>query len=314
MGRFHILKFRGVFAENRISGQCVCIIAASGKDKRNTLKSPPKRKDAHQQQVVRLRRQVNMLRDQLRRSQQLAAVGTMTAMVAHEFNNILTPIINYAQLARMNPSIATKAVAKAADGGKRAAAICDALLGITSGRGGEASSENLLALTTQTVAAMAREPLKDSISLEISIPPRLEIVTRRVELQQVMLNLLMNARSAVMSKSGSRYIKISAVQTGQDIEITVYDNGIGIPKANLNKIFEPFFTTKQAGKDGGNGLGLAICRQILEGMGGTISVASTPGEGTTFTVRIKPEIPPAAKTVQAARYASAQGEPVRQAR
>ena len=68
--------------------------------------------------------EVEALREQLHRAQRLAAVGTMTAMVAHEFNNILTPIINYAQMARTNPKLTDKAIAKAADGGQRASSIC----------------------------------------------------------------------------------------------------------------------------------------------------------------------------------------------
>jgi len=252
----------------------------------SVLKPSPKRKDVHQRQLSDLKRQVDVLRDQLRRAQQLATMGTMTAMVAHEFNNILTPIINYAQLASVNPSFAPKAVAKAADGGKRAAQICQAILGLTSNTPDEPTSEDLREIVAQTISAMAREPAKDAINLIVDIPDNLEIITRRVELQQVILNLIMNARHAVMQTHGTRSISIRARQQGDETVIQVEDNGNGIPKANLRKIFEPFFSTKKDATEGGSGLGLAICRQIVRGLGGKIDVESTLNESTTFTIHL----------------------------
>ena len=153
------------------------------------------------QQLATLNAEVASLREQLRRAQRLAAVGTMTAMVAHEFNNILTPIINYARMARTNPKFTGKAIDRAADGGERATNICKAILGLT-GQETQAGPVSVAELICETLAAMGREPAKDGIELVLAAPPDLTICTRRVELGQVLLNLVINARAAVLAKAG----------------------------------------------------------------------------------------------------------------
>lgn len=248
-----------------------------------------KKKDAYQDQLDSLNREVAALRDQLYRSQRLAAVGTMTAMVAHEFNNILTPIISYAQLARTNPALADKAIARAADGGRRATDICNAILGLVRQQATAASTAiNLSEVVQETLRAMAREPRKDGIELELSVPPELTVTARKVELQQVLLNLLMNARHAVLQKPQPRRIEIAAEKGSSCLLLHIKDTGVGIAQDNLDKIFNPFFTTKTSESDDsqGHGLGLTICRQIIENLGGSISVESVVGQGTTFILRL----------------------------
>jgi len=242
----------------------------------------------HQQQLRRLRAQVEALRQQLRGAQRLAAVGTMTAMVAHEFNNILTPIIGYAHLARRNPSLTDKAIARAADGGRRASEICTAIMDLARGESASPRTVNLAALVNEVLTAMARAPGKDGIDLKVKIPEKLSVTARPVELQQVLLNLLLNARAAVLPNRPPRVIEVSARRSGQAVAFAVRDNGVGIPPENLRKIFQPFFTTRPDGdgKSKGHGLGLAICHEIISSMGGSISVRSLPGQGTAFTVRI----------------------------
>jgi signal transduction histidine kinase len=239
------------------------------------------------EQLAKLNAEVAVLREQLRRAQRLATVGTMTAMVAHEFNNILTPIINYARMAKTNPKFAGKAIDRAADGGERATNICNAILGFT-GQATEARAVIVADLICETLAAMGREPAKDGIDLVLNAPPDLTICTRRVELGQVLLNLVINARAAVLGKSGARRIEIGARRERGSVFIEVADNGIGIAPENLDKIFQPFFTTKQSqdGADKGHGLGLAVCHDIVTAMGGDISVTSKLGEGTTFAIRL----------------------------
>ncbi len=242
---------------------------------------------SHQEQLDRLESEVQSLKEQLRHAQRLAAVGKMTAMVAHEFNNILTPIVNYAQMARTNPKLAVKAIDKAADGGERATQICQALMGMTQ-TGQDVRQLNLSNVVAQTLAAMVRDPAKDGIELSVNVPPGLTVKARSVELQQVLLNLLINARAAVLAKTGgAKRITIWACKKC-GMEIRVADNGIGISPQNLQKIFQPFFTTKSpsGGESGGHGLGLSICRDIVTQMKGTISVQSALGQGTTFTLRL----------------------------
>jgi signal transduction histidine kinase len=242
----------------------------------------------HQEQLDKLAAEVHALREQLRRSQRLAAVGTMTAMVAHEFNNILTPIISYAQMAQSNPKLADKAITNAANGGPRASTICKAILGMTHAAE-DASDVNLAELVAETLSAMARDVRKDGIELTLDVPAGLTLRAKQVELQQVLLNLIINARAALLAKEGLRELEISAHKHRNLVTMTVSDTGVGIAPENLKKIFEPFFTTKNGDGEsdaGGNGLGLAICHDIITSMGGSISVQSHPGKGTKFSIRL----------------------------
>ena len=248
----------------------------------------PRKIETQQERLRRLTAEVAALRRQLRQAQRLATVGTMTAMVSHELNNILTPIINYAQMARKNPALVDKAIARAAEGGERATSICKAILGLAREDTDEPARLKLAELVQDTIDAMARDPRRDCIDLRVRIPSELALSTRRAELQQVVLNLLMNARAAVLGKDGPRRIDVSARRRNGAVELSVADNGVGIPPQNIESIFEPFFTTGDGSGEGarGHGLGLAFCRQAVESLRGEISVASRPGEGSTFTVRI----------------------------
>jgi len=240
----------------------------------------------YEAKLQRLEAQVRALQEQLQRAQRLATLGTMTAMVAHEFNNILTPIINYAQLARQNPRMVEKAIARAAEGGRRASDICGAILGLARGQASEPSEVNLSQLIARTLSAMARDPKKDGIDLIVDVPDDLVFRTSPVELQHVVLNLLMNARAAVLSKPAPRIIRLLACRDADRVILSVSDNGPGIAPEHFDHIFEPFFTTKSDSQDleDGHGLGLALCRQIVEAQGGQIIAQSTPGQGATFTL------------------------------
>ena len=252
---------------------------------------------SHQKQLRRLHAEVDALRHQLKEAQRLATVGTMAAMVAHEFNNILTPIINYAQLAQENPSLTAKALSRAADGGQRASSICNALLGFAGSSPMEPEWVDVEQLVRDTLSAMAREPQRDAIELTFVAERAVIVHTVRVELQQVLLNLLLNARAAVLEKPRRARIGITATDENGIVRIRVADNGVGIPKKNLERIFQPFFTTKATrGADGGSGLGLAVCLEILEKLGGQLDVESTENVGTTFTIELPPACPVQAGT------------------
>jgi signal transduction histidine kinase len=209
----------------------------------------------------------------------------MAAMVAHEFNNILTPMISYADLAESGDErMRDKAVRRAAEGSHRATRICQALLSVA--RAEEQAPAERVALADvveETLAAMARDLSKDGIRLIREVPASLEVVTRPVELKQVLLNLLLNARWAAMQRGSGQSIRISAARSGDQVRLRVSDTGIGIPRENLQRIFEAFFTTK--GKEG-SGLGLAFCREVVEELGGRLTVRSQEGKGSCFTVAL----------------------------
>ena len=231
--------------------------------------------------VAELTAQVESLQLQLRRSQRMATVGMLMEMVAHEFNNILTPMLNCRRLVEEADEAAReRLVRRAYDAAVRASTICDALLDLARPAGEELQRVVLAELVSETLTAMARDPAKDHIRLDVNVPANIELTTRPVELKQVLLNLLLNAREAVLSKRNLRSIVISAETVGREVFLRVADTGPGIPPENLERVFEPLFTTRA----GGTGLGLAVCRHIVQNLHGRIGVRSELGRGTCFTV------------------------------
>ncbi len=115
-----------------------------------------------------------------------------------------------------------------------------------------------------------------------------------VQIEQVLMNLILNARDAMLPGGG--FLKVTASGDAEHVDIIVSDTGRGIPPEHLANIFRPFFTTKTgkdrpAGSNSGSGVGLAFCRRIVDAHGGEISVTSQAGQGSTFTIRL-PRKPP----------------------
>ncbi len=241
-------------------------------------------KNDRQGAPAQLAEEVRSLREQLARTQRRATVGTMAAMVAHEFNNILTPMSNYARLAADgDEEMRDKAIHHALEGSARATEICRALLDITKNECQTLQKVSLADLLDETISAMGRDFSKDGIRLIRKIPARLKVTTRPAELKQVLLNILLNARAAVMEKGGDKSISISAERSDDRVILRVADTGVGIPPEIKKRIFEPFFTTRDKN---GSGLGLAVCRQIIKSMKGRLTVRSQLGKGTVFTVSL----------------------------
>ena len=239
--------------------------------------------------VEQLRAENATLREQLERCQALASVGTMTAMIVHEFNNILTPIINYANLAADgDEQMVAKAVRKTSEGGQRAVDICDALLSMLRNRTTESVRVRLAELVERSLLAMGRNPAKDGITVHIAIPGGLSAMARPAELMQVLVNLMINARAAIAAANTRGRITVTASRTDEAVTLSVADNGTGIAPEHMDRLFEPFFTTKTGADTGeaGTGLGLALCRQVLHKMHGDIAVESTLGEGATFHITL----------------------------
>jgi len=246
---------------------------------------------AREGHAAHLEAEIRHLREQLIRSQRLAMLGTMTSMTVHEVRNFLTPVISYAEMALKNRSLMPKAVAKAAGAGRRAADVAEAMLRIARGELGELVEFDVRDLVSETWALLAalRAPQRDGIEITSRVPARLTMTTDKVALQQILLNLLLNARAAVLPKPMPRLIEVAADRQGRRVAISVGDNGVGIPRESLERIFEPFFTTRQEGdadEPGGHGLGLAVCKLIAEYLHGEISGDGESGRGATFTVRV----------------------------
>jgi signal transduction histidine kinase len=254
--------------------------------------SPPRTlPDAILQQVEQTQLQLSELKDQLTESQRLASIGTIAAVIAHEFNNLLTPIVSYAQFAlqsaesdKPDMDLIRKALTKSFTSSMRAGKICGSMLSLARGDT-DFREVNVQELVDETLLVMARDPKKDGIALRVQIQPDLKVHGDVVQLEQVLLNLLINARQAMLGKSGSLTIK--AQQVDLEARIQVIDTGPGIPEKLISKIFQPFFTTKGTAKKGetrGTGLGLAICKDIVEHHKGRIEVTSDVGKGTTFSI------------------------------
>jgi signal transduction histidine kinase len=235
-----------------------------------------------------LREEIVQLKSQLARAQGLASIGTMAAMVAHEFNNILTPVLNYAMMASDgNPVMLEKCARFSLQGAKRACAISKALLAMVNQQASDEPEDvNVGELVAQVLDAMARDMAKDGITLVTKVPEKLSIRTRPAELAQVLLNLLLNARWAVLEKGRGHSIQIEATRQNGQTLLRVSDTGIGISPENLPRIFEAFFTTRS---DNGTGLGLAVCKHVVESLGGQMTVRSELGKGTCFTIALPTE-------------------------
>ena len=232
------------------------------------------------------------LRDQLTESQRLATIGTIAAVIAHEFNNLLTPIVSYSQYAlqsaegdKPDMELIKKALTKAFQGSSKAGRMCASMLGLARGEStfGQVSIRSLV---DETLLVLARDPKKDGIALRVQVEPELTVNADAIQLEQVLLNLLINARQAMLGKGGAITIKAQQCDSGE-ARIQVSDTGPGIPERLLPKIFQPFFTTKGTARKGeakGTGLGLAICKEIVEHHMGRIEVESEVGKGTTFSI------------------------------
>lgn len=236
----------------------------------------------------RLAEQIESLKKQLRESQRLASLGTMSAMIAHEFNNLMTPVISYAQYAieKDDQALMKRAVEKSLQQAKRASQMCDRILGLASQQHLGPGPVELAPLVSETVASLGRDLSKDNIQLRLDVPEGLRVRANAGHLQQVLFNLVLNARQAILGRAGSLRISAEPVEGGQ-VALRVRDSGCGIKPENLENIWQPFFTTRrQADRPDqrGIGLGLTICKDIVEEQGGSIAVESQAGAGTTFTI------------------------------
>jgi signal transduction histidine kinase len=233
--------------------------------------------------------QLALLREQLAAAQKLSCLGELASTISHEFNNVLTTIINYAQLGLRHQDTPTrdKALSKILSASQRAAKITGSILGMARRRTQGFEPTDLKQVLEDTLLLLEREMNKYRIAVETYYHEAPPALTNPGQIQQVLLNLLINARQA-MPHGGRVILKLGVDESGEMVELTVRDTGIGIPAENLPRLFEPFFTTKtpDASGKGGTGLGLAMCREIIEAHHGRIRVESTPGKGTAFTLRL----------------------------
>jgi signal transduction histidine kinase len=234
--------------------------------------------------------EADQLRQQLLQAQKLSSVGALASSVAHEFNNILTTIINYTRLALRNHADEagrTQALERILKGSQRAATIINSMLGFARNTSVHRQPTDLIALVEEVLVLTDKDLSKHRIQVEKKYHGRPQACIVPAQIEQVLLNLIINARQA-MPRGGHLRIEVRENARTQMVELKVADTGVGIPPDRLRLIFEPFYTTKEpdANGHGGTGLGLSVCRQIIEQHQGRIRVESVVGKGSTFTVKL----------------------------
>jgi signal transduction histidine kinase len=234
------------------------------------------------------------LRQQLLQAQRLSSVGELASSIAHEFNNILTTIINSAKLGLRNADPAEKqqAFERVVKAGQRAAVIAGGMLGFARKSATHRHNCDVAALVDEVLVLTGKDLMKHRVQVETRFltRPRAWVVPGQIE--QILVNLVINARQA-MPEGGRLKIEVRENPAGDTVEVKVADTGVGIPPDRLRMIFEPFFTTKQPDEygRGGTGLGLSVCRQIIEQHHGRIRVESVVGKGSTFTLKLPKRLP-----------------------
>lgn len=261
-----------------------------------------------EEQLDRLRSQLAELRGQLRHAQHMATMGTMVAMVAHEFNNLMTPILSYVPHALHvgDPKLMTTALERTLKQVQRAKAICDRLLaGPSDGSGPTCCT--LSSLVEEAIEFLVRDLAKDRITLQLCVPHDLRVRAQPALIQQVITNLVINARQAMAGRPGRLTISASPGEDGW-VWLHIQDSGEGIAEAIRGQIFQPFVSTKlnaDRPEQRGIGLGLALCREIVEEHGGQISFQSEKGKGTTFSFSLPAVDSPGSPTRRQAHLPSA---------
>ena len=244
-----------------------------------------KRRSLHKN-LIEKQQQNKSLQLKMGQLQSLANIGANTFMIAHEINNLLTPISNYSELAlrnREDKELAEKALNKTVQNCQRAYKIMTSMLSVTTGEAKEKKYSVLKVLIEEIFECLCRDFSKDGIEVNIHIPDDLKVWAVPVEIQQVFMNLILNARDAMLKTGGC--LNIMAREDESNVHIKVNDTGCGIEKKNLKNIFDLFFTTKKDDQCGtGSGLGLYFCKKVIEQHNGSITVESSDESGTCFEI------------------------------
>lgn len=232
---------------------------------------------------------------QLAHHQRLETIGTLTSSIAHEFNNLLTPIMGYSLMALEKlPTDEEELydnILEIYNASRKAKDIISRLSDLsrknTSATFRQVSPDDLIRKTLD-VANPARPP-RVEVRLDLNCWEQ-RILANEIQLSQLLLNLILNGFHAMEIRGGTLTVTTSFDE--EHIHICVADTGCGIPEEVLPRIFEPFFTTKEAGK--GTGLGLAIAAQVVEDHRGSMRVESQVDKGTTFCVSLLRDFAPGA--------------------
>jgi len=281
-----------------------------------TPTSTPAGVDLHEllEHVTRVEAELDQVRQALAKTERLATLGEIAGLIAHEVNNLMTPIRSYAQMAIAKPGdteLSGKALRKAFEGADKAARVASAMLQLSGDpkfelldEPAEIESADPQEAFEQALLCLARDPSKDRIELIEEVEGAAKVAMAPTALQQVLLNLILNARNA-MPRGGTLTFRVGPNADGVDaqsencggddggggggcstwnmVRLELADTGCGIAPDRITKVFESFETRGADGKSGGgSGLGLTVCKRLIERVGGTIEVVSVEGEGACF--------------------------------
>ena len=231
--------------------------------------------------------QIEAMHAELLSAQKMSSIGALTSSVTHEFNNVLTTVINYAKMGMRHddPAKKQRSFEKILAAGQRAAAITTGMLALARGDGGRREATQLSRLVKDVLVLCEKDLMKHRVAVRLETDDDPSAVVSAAQIQQVLLNLVVNARQAI-GERGTIQIVTRTVEPTHTAEVMVRDTGAGIEPEKLARIFEPFYSTKTRDEDGrgGTGLGLSLCRDIVEAHGGRIRVESAVGKGTAFTL------------------------------
>jgi signal transduction histidine kinase len=250
--------------------------------------------------------QVQVQRDEMAHRNRVALMGEMTASFAHELNQPLTAIANNASAARrflqrgnIDPVLLQQLLQDMVADSQRAGEVIRGIRSLVRKETSVQTLLNLNSVITETVRLVSSDVLNRESVVTTELDPQLpQVNAALVQMQQVLLNLIINALDAVESlpPAERRIIVSTRSDRGDVAEVTVRDFGVGLPKDRPDKVFDHFFSTKQKGM----GMGLAIVRSIVEAHGGTITAENAPDRGARMVVRL----PAAAGQVQKSKAAA----------
>ncbi len=235
------------------------------------------------------------LQRHIQHQKRLEAIGTLAGGIAHEINNPLTGIINYAQLLheQLDDELLQTFTKGIIEQGQRVADILKNLLTFARSNGSKASFTAISEVVSSTLTLIATPLRHNRITLSMNIPPELPpIILERQKIQIILLNLVDNAIYALNQKFPERdpqkKIQISGTELTEDgqqfVRLSIRDEGVGIPETNIDRVFDAFYTTKQS--DEHAGLGLYEVYNIMRDWGGKVSIESIPEKYTTVNVYI----------------------------
>jgi C4-dicarboxylate-specific signal transduction histidine kinase len=233
--------------------------------------------------------EVRRLKDQLYYSDKLASIGLMVSGVAHEINNPLTGTIAYTELLAMKTTDegVRAELQKILDSAERCKKIVDNLMTFSRQKTPSKSLESVNDIIDRAVDLQCYALRSSGIEIVREYDPQPTVFVDAQQIQQVVLNLLVNAQQALEGarrERGRIRLATKSDRSARRVIITISDNGPGIPEKIASKIFDPFFTTKPVGV--GSGLGLSIAHGIIAEHGGTIRFENLESGGAAFTIEL----------------------------